>query len=211
MAYLKKHNYRVISLSDLVSCLETKTDLPKKAVVLTFDDGYQDNYFNVWPILKKYNFAATIFLVPGLIGQEMNNAQKIPLKILDWPQIQEMHQSGLVDFQPHSLTHPRLDKISLEQVRKEIKESRKIIEERLNKTCSFFAYPFGKYNEEVKQIVKKEGFKAALSIKAGLVKEGDDVFELNRISVNSRISLVRFRAKLKGLILPKKWVKRIYG
>ena len=172
-------------------------------MVLTFDDGYQDNFINAFPILKKHNFPATIFLPTNLIGQQMN-LQNILLKILDWSEIKEMYQSGLIDFHPHSLNHPRLDRVDLKQAEQEIRQSKEIIEKELDKKCLFFAYPHGKYNQGVSRILKDLGFRAGLTIKAGLVKQGDNLFELKRISINSIISFVRFKAKVNGRIFLRK-------
>jgi len=163
--YLKDNNYNVISLAELVKILELNNDLPKKTIVLTFDDGFEDNYLNVWPVLKKYNFPATIFLATGLVGQEINNVQSIPLKALGWQEIQEMHQSGLIDFQPHTVSHQRFDRIDLKEIEQEIIDSKRMVEEKLNKKCYFFAYPRGWYNQEIIEILKKNEFKAARTVK----------------------------------------------
>ena len=197
MAYLKNKGFNVVSLSQLVEWVEKKQPIPQKTVVLTFDDGYQDNYFNAWPILKKYNFPATIFLAPNLIGQTTRSKQNISFKILDWAQIQEIHQSGLIDFQPHSLTHQRLNKITLPEAESEIKESKDIIEKRLNKKCYFFAYPGGHFNKAIIRILKENGFKAALTVNSGLVDKNSDLFELPRQSINSETNMVQFKGKLK--------------
>ena len=189
MQYLKDYNYNVIKLSDLINFLESNKELPKKTVVLTFDDGFEDNYSNVFPILKKHNFPATIFLITGLVNEEMNNSQNIPLKILNWEQIQEMHESGLIDFQPHTVSHQELNE-------KEIIDSKKEIEEKLNKKCKFFSYPRGVYNNEIIDILKNNGFRASRTVKKGKVNKGDDLFKLKRISINSTTSLIQFKANL---------------
>ncbi len=203
MDYLKKRNYQVISLTRLLDFLKQKKELPRKALVLTFDDGFYDNYLNVWPVLKKYNFPATIFISAGLVGKYMK-LEDTSLRLLSWQQIKRMHQSGIVDFQPHSFNHYRLDKLSSSQEEEEIEKSRSIIEQKLNKKCFFFAYPFGKYNINTIKILRKKGFKAGLTIKTGLVGKKDNLFELKRISINSLISFVRFKAKLSGWIFIRK-------
>jgi peptidoglycan/xylan/chitin deacetylase (PgdA/CDA1 family) len=195
MKYLKDKNYQVISLAKLVEILESKNPLPDKAIVITFDDGYQDNYTNAWPVLKKHNFPATIFLTTGLIGQEMTTSQG-SLPMLNWSQIEEMHHSGLIDFQPHTVSHQRFDRLKLSEIEQEIVDSQKMIEEKLNKKCYFFAYPKGWYNQEIIEILKKHGFKAARTLETGKTKKGDDLFKLKRISVNSTISFIQFKAKL---------------
>jgi len=196
IAYLKEHGYNVISLEKLVDCLNSGKKIPSKTVILTFDDGYQDNYNNVFPILKKYNFSATIFLATGLVGQEINNAQNIPLKMLNWSQIRRMHNSGLIGFQPHTVSHRKFNKITLDEIEKEIIDSKKIIEEKLNKKCAFFAYPRGLYGDEIIDILKNNEFKAARTVENGKVKRGDDLFKLKRISVNLATSFIQFKANL---------------
>lgn len=189
MDYLKNNGYRVIKFSDLVNVLEFEREIPKKTVVLTFDDGYGDNCINAFPILKKYNFPATIFLITGLIGDKINNAQNITLKALNWEQIKEMHNSGLIDFEPHTVNHEKITE-------KEIIDSKKEIEEKLNKKCYFFAYPKGKYDNNAMKILKENGFKAARTVKKGKVKKGDNLFKLKTISVNSTTSFRQFKSNL---------------
>jgi len=197
MAYLKKRNYQALKLSELIDFLESKTRIPKKAFVLTFDDGYEDNYFNAWPIFKKYNFPATIFLAAGLAGGKINNVSNIPLKALNWQEIEEMHWSGLIDFEPHTVSHQRFERLNLNQIEQEIIISKKMIEERLNKKCHFFAYPRGWYNEKIIGILKKQGFRAARTTETGKINKGDNPFKLKRISVNSTMSFIQFRAMIQ--------------
>lgn len=183
MAYLKNGNFNVISLARLIDLLAAQKEIPDKTVILTFDDGYEDNYLHVFPLLKKYNFPATIFLSTGLIGGERGSkSQDIVLKILNWPQIEEMHQSGLIDFQPHTISHPKLAKILPAAATKEIIESKKIIEERLNKQCRIFSYPYGNYDQSIIEILKGNGFIAAVTVKPGLIRVEDrnNLFELKR-------------------------------
>lgn len=197
MAYLKNKRFNVVPLSRLVEWVETKQPIPRRTVVLTFDDGYEDNYFNAWPILKRYNFPATIFLVSGSIGQTLYSKQNIPFRILDWSQIQKMHQSGLIDFQPHSLTHQKLSQIDLEQAKDEIKKSKDIIEKQLNKDCRLFAYPKEDFNEGIIRILKENNFRSALTINNGLVDENSDLFKLLRKSINAETNMIQFKGKLK--------------
>jgi peptidoglycan/xylan/chitin deacetylase (PgdA/CDA1 family) len=181
MAYLKNNNFNVISLADLVNLLLCGQEISPKTVVLTLDDGYEDNYFNVFPILRKYNFPATIFLNAGLIGNYyFSRSTNSKFKMLTWLQIRDMHRSGLVDFQPHGITHLKLAEISIEKAKKEIVGSKKIIEEKLGKKCRFFAYPYGSYNREVVEILKRNNFRAAVTVDPGFVWLHDRLFELRR-------------------------------
>jgi len=196
MKYLKDNNYNVISLTELIKTLESDQKIPEKTVVLTFDDGFEDNYINVFPLLKKYNFPVTIFLVTGLVGQKINNAQNIPLKMLNWTQIKEMHNSGLIDFQPHTVSHRKFEKMGLKEIEEEIINSKKMIENELGKKCEIFAYPRGYYDIKIIKILKENEFIASRALEKGKVNQGDDPFKLRRISVNSTTSFIQFKANL---------------
>ncbi len=197
MKYLKDKNYNVISLSDLVHTLSIKKDIIKKTVVLTFDDGFLSHYKNVFPILQKYNYHATFFVSTGCLGSQMDNCENKPQPTLDWPELLKMNKSSLIDIEPHGVTHNELDNLNNKQVKKEANQSKKEIEERLNKKCDFFAYPRGKYNEKIIQILKEQGFKAAVIIEEGLINLGDDLFRLRRNTVDSSCSNnIQFFARL---------------
>ncbi len=153
-------------------------------MVLTFDDGHKNNYSESLPILKKYNFPATIFLSTGFVGDYyFSKSQNIKFKMLTWHKIKEMHDSGLIDFEPHGVNHLKLGKIPLEEAEQEITESKKTIEEKLGKECRFFAFPHGSYNKEVIEILKRNGFLAGLTVEEKFVKPDADLMEIPRIFV----------------------------
>lgn len=186
MNYLCKENFNVIGLAQLFDYLKNKREIPAKTVVLTFDDGYEDNYSNAFPVLKKYNFPATIFLTKG----------DTQLKMLNREQIKEMHDSGLIDFEPHTINHPKLSKTDLKEAEKEILESKKIIEKELNKKCRFFAYPYGDYNEKIIDIVKNN-FELALTVEKGKVDLSGKLFEIKRNSIDSAVAFNQFKYIVK--------------
>ncbi len=187
MEYLKEKDYNIISLKKFIELREEEKVIYPKTIVITFDDGFEDNYYNVFPILKKYNFPVTIFLSTGGIRN---------FKIMNWEQVEEMDKSNLVDFQPHTVNHPKLAEISIEEAKKEILDSKKIIEEKLNKECKFFAYPSGSYNKEIINILKENGFKAGLTVKEGLNCSKRPVFELKRNFIYLYCGKDEFKGKL---------------
>ncbi len=212
MDYLKEKKYNVISLARLIECIKSK-NIPLKTVVLTFDDGYEDNYFNVFPILKKYNFPATFFLITGNMGRKNVSvvSGNIYPQILNWRQAQEMHSSGLIDFEPHTVSHPKLRKISLREAEREILDSRKTIEENLNKKCSFFAYPYGEHNHEIEDILERNGFLGAATVNQGLVGPKDNLLRLKRNSIDYSVDFIQFKAKLNLSIDIFKFIFRNSG
>lgn len=184
MRYLSQR-YNPISLETLAQHIHNGTPLPSKAVTVTIDDGYQDNYENAYPILKKYNIPATIFLISSLIGTEgipeWDKGYYTDKKTLmmSWEQVRQMSDDG-ISFGSHTLTHPFLTRITHEQAQKEIFQSRDIIEQQIGKPVNTFAYPTGDFNSEVKEIVKEAGYSCAVTTVPGKNGMHNDIHALNR-------------------------------
>ena len=196
MAYLKDNGYTAITLDELFDFLEYRNQLPKKAVVLTFDDGWQGVYTIAFPILKKYNFPATLFLYTNLVNGNR--------KTLNWAQVAELDREG-VDIQCHTKTHRNLneieDKESLENyvmdVENEITESARIIREKLNKEVKYFAYPYGDTNNLVIAFLKQKGYRGAFTVKRDANPFFMDHFTLNRSMIYGDYDLQDFKKNLK--------------
>lgn len=176
MAYLKDHRYRVLSFNELVELTQNNEPLPRKSVVITFDDAYENNYTHAFKILKKYGYPAIIFTPSDLIGQEGH---------LSWTQIKEMAQNGIA-FGSHTRHHAYLPDLSAEKQRDEIAESKRILEEGLGVAVDYFAYPIGGFSEPIKQIVKEAGYKGAAATNRGYDRFNKDVFELNRVRFSDK-------------------------
>jgi peptidoglycan/xylan/chitin deacetylase (PgdA/CDA1 family) len=190
MAYLHEFNFNVVSLATLEQYLEQGI-IPPKTVILTFDDGYEDNFYSAWPILRKYNFPAAIFLTTGLTA----GADKItPLNLA---QMKKMAASGLVDFEPHTVNHPKLTKIDLAEAEKEIALSRDFINRQFKKKSVFFAYPYGSYNDQIIGLLKKLDFRLGFTIEKGVIKTTDNRLLLKRNSVDSAVTMIQFKALVK--------------
>jgi hypothetical protein len=131
MTYLHEHGYTPVSLATFISLMEGdgSATAPEKPVLLTFDDGYIDNYEEAMPLLAKYSFPATLFISPGMTDQD---------GYLNWEQIKKLHEAGW-DIQPHGMTHPHLPKLSADQQAYEILEARKQIEEQLGSKVSLLS------------------------------------------------------------------------
>ncbi|MDO8495004.1 MAG: polysaccharide deacetylase family protein, partial [bacterium] len=198
MAYLAKHHFNVISISDLVGKLQRKEKIPAKTVVITIDDGYEDNYTHAFPILKKYKLPAGIFVATDLIGQFTTARKGTTMNKLGWSQMEEMLNSGLIEVFPHSHTHPKLDQLTPEFAEKEVKVSRHTLENQLGKSLPIFAYPYGRYNREVIEILRNQGFEAAFTVKTGRVHPGDNLFLLKRNSIDSKVSFAMFRGIVRS-------------
>lgn len=197
MKYLDDNGYEVIKLSQLVNILKRNWSIPSKTVALTFDDGYRDNYLNAFPLLKKYNFPAAIFLTSSLIGKSSVGRKGTHLQMLSWPEIREMAASGLIDFYPHGQSHKKMTFLAEDEAESEISQSKKILESNLAGDLNVFAYPFGDYNQRVIEAAKKCGMEAAFTIETGRTKAGDDLFELKRNSIDSKVTFAMFKGIVK--------------
>jgi peptidoglycan/xylan/chitin deacetylase (PgdA/CDA1 family) len=186
MEYLAEQCYSPLTLSDFILLLEKKKSPPAKPVLLTFDDGYIDNYEQAMPILKRHGFPATIFISPGTIGQENK---------VNWKQIKEMQEAGW-DIQPHGMTHPHLPELTAAEQKEEITQSRRQIEQQLGTNADIFCYPYGEFNKQTLTILKEEGFRYAFTIRQGRTTSSQDPFHLKRIYVNSEDSLLQWSKKL---------------
>lgn len=160
-------------------------------VVLTFDDGYQDNYTNVFPLLKKYRMTARIFVATSFIGGSRILRSGHVLPMLSWDQIKEMRASGLVEFFSHTHTHPKLTELSPEEAEQEIRKSREII------LGDFFAYPYGYYNPAIVNMVRNLGFLGAYTVKSGMVTAKTDPLLIPRNSIDSNVTFSMFKAIIK--------------
>lgn len=183
MKYLKASGYTPITFRDI----ELPSELRKisKPIVITLDDGYEDNYTNAYPILKKYNFKATIFLVSDFIGKA---------HFLTVPEIKGM--MDLIDFEDHTKTHAHLTKLTPDNVNKEFTESVSAIEAITNKKVIAASYPFGNHNLNVVNIAKKY-FKYAVTVDFGLFhnRPGSDL-EIHRIAVLASTGIDKYKKLL---------------
>ena len=193
MNWFYKNNWKSFTISELV-----KLDkIPEKSFVVTFDDGYEDNYLKAFSILKKYSFKATIYLVPN---QKTNHWEEkntsVLSNLLNEKQILEMQNSGLIEFGSHTLSHVNLSTINDEQLLNELKKSKEEVEKITNKECEAFAYPYGKFDDKIVQAVKNVGYKNATVVKRGLFEQNDDVFTIKRVGILGTESFVDFLLKV---------------
>jgi len=203
LQYVKKHNYETITFRDIKD--GKVTDFTNK-VILTFDDGYEDNYTLLFPLLKEFNYKAVIFLVTQLNYNKWGVDEGEPnRKLLNQDEIIEMDRYG-IEFGGHSRLHPDLHKVSTEQKMDEIKGSKLDIENLLQKTVISFAYPFGAISEEIKQITKDAGYTFGIATKSGPIDFHDDLFQIRRIEIASRTPHWVFKLKVSGYYLTRKYI-----
>ena len=170
LAHLKRTGgSTTITFADAKAIEEGTRIIPKRPVILTFDDGYEDNYTHAFPLLKKYSFSAVIFLIgnPAIRTNAWDATNGEPeARLMSDAQIKEMAAYG-IEFGAHSLNHKKLTEIPLSNAKHEIEQSKFAIEKRLGSPIISFAYPYGKLNEELKGIVKGAGFHFGIASYSG--------------------------------------------
>ena len=202
LIWLKEKGFKSFTLSELVK-LE---NIPEKSIVLTFDDGYEDNFTNAFPLLKKYNFKATIYIVLNrfennwAMDKDLNQASSElnSEKMLSNEQIKEMLDSGLIEIASHTLDHVNLPKLTKEEEKKHIIESKKQIENVFDIKCNSFAYPFGFFDEDSVKIVNEANYtNATTTVNSVFDKNKYTNFEIPRIMISGRQGLFSFILKIK--------------
>ncbi len=175
MKYLHDNGYHTINPDELYDALAGNGQLPENPVLITFDDGYEDNYTNAYPILKKYGFKATIFVVTGFLDRHKKG-------YLSWDQAREMNKNG-INIESHTVNHKSMTDLTDDELRSELVDSKKKAENELGHEVSYVAYPTGTYNLHIAQMVKEAGYKAAFTIKYGNVDKASNIFALERVPI----------------------------
>lgn len=170
----------------------------EKNFVITFDDGFYDNYLYGFDIFKKFNLKPIIFLIAGFIGSNKiwpryKNFEKD--RFLKWEEVEEMLKEG-VEFGSHTLTHPDLTKIPEEKIREEIINSKKLIEDKTGREILYFCYPFGRFNQKVIEIVKEAGYKGAVITPSKDLKIKNSDFTMIRIGIYGHNNFLVYRIKI---------------
>jgi peptidoglycan/xylan/chitin deacetylase (PgdA/CDA1 family) len=188
LRYLVRSGYQPITLHDLIYHLTLSAPLPEKPIILTFDDGYEDNYTNAYPLLKKYGFVGTFFIVTEPVDKERAG-------YMSWTQIEIMSTHGM-EIGAHSYTHPDLRSKSVDYIIWQAVGSKEAIEGRLQQPVRFFSYPSGRYDEQVVNVLHSANFWGAVTIETGTYQSSRQPFELRRIRVRGGDTLSTFALKL---------------
>ncbi len=180
-----------------------------RELVVTFDDGYDDFYSDVYPLIAQYGLKPLVFLAAGRIGDWNRwdygkNLRK--RRLLNAEQIRELQRHG-VQFGSHSLTHPSLPDLSARDLRREVQDSKHRLEDLLGEAVNTFAYPFGEANRRVRAAVIEAGYKMAFTTAEGL-NTWQDPYAMMRIDINERMAPWTYRWRLKFGVSPRQRLKR---
>lgn len=186
MDYLKDNNFTTINFDELYSYFLDDSSLPNKPVILTFDDGYEDNYQNAYPILKEHGFKATVFMITSEIDKN---------KFMNVSQIKELDKNN-IRIESHTVSHPRLNTLSIDEQINELKNSRDSLQKVLGREVKYIAYPYGEYNEDTLAALDKVGYNMAVTTFYGKAKKMDGFYNLHRFPINSKDQFTHFEKVL---------------
>ena len=184
LRYLVERGYQPITLTDLAMHLQVGRALPAKPVVLTFDDGFEDQYTNAYPLLKKYGFVGTFFVITRFADEERPEH-------MSWSEIELLHANGM-EIGSHSYTHPSLWGKSYDYLVWQVLGSREAIETRTQESVRFFSYPSGQYDQLTIDVLKSAGYWGAVTVEAGSLQSAEAPFEMKRIRVRGTYDLNDF-------------------
>ncbi|MBC6309567.1 polysaccharide deacetylase family protein [Listeria sp. FSL L7-1582] len=179
MKWLSDNGYYTLTLAELAPLLEIGKNVPDKPVVITFDDGYQDNYTNAYPILKKYGLKATIFVITDKIAKN-NHFDEAALK--------EMSAYG-IEMESHTVHHYELNRLSYEAQLKELQYSKAFLERFTGKKVNSICYPVGRYNEDTVRAAEATGYTMGFTTEVGKANKKDGMYTLPRVRMVPGMSM----------------------
>jgi len=194
MEYLREAKFNVISLDRLREGLLGRNPLPQRAVVITFDDGYENNFVNAYPILQRYGYPATFFITTGRIGW----VGPTDNRHMHADQLRELDAAGMT-IGSHTVSHEWLAKIPPEDANYELQDSKVVLEALLAKPVRWVCYPSGSFNRDIVQMAQKLGYVGGCSVIRDNQVKASQLFYLPRVMVMRDTSPMRFRYYFSGL------------
>jgi len=207
MVYLARSGFTTISIDDLMGALCKGQEINNRAVVLTFDDGWLDNYLYAIPVLKRLKFHASFFIVTGRIDASSNGRVKlfsaIPLHeaakaciqsgesarvVLDWDLIREIEEDGLFRVYSHTVSHRRCAELSSIELLNELVESKLRIESELGRACPYLCWPYGSYTDDTIKAAQESGYAGLFTTDNGFCGPASDPLRIKRIEVENSVA-----------------------
>ena len=183
MESLAAGGFRVVALETIVDDLAAGRAPAPQTVALTFDDGFANFYTEAFPVLAAHGFGATVFLVTDYCGGHNDWGDRLPRlarsPLLAWREIKELARCG-IEFGSHTRTHPDLTRVPRARAESELVESKRLIEDAVGREVKTFAYPYGRFDDEVKEQARRR-FRAAVSTELGKATPASDLFALERL------------------------------
>ncbi|MBI3619180.1 polysaccharide deacetylase family protein [Candidatus Peregrinibacteria bacterium] len=179
LQWIVAHGYRTIDLHTYLALRSRAINEPKKSIILTFDDGYADAFQNVFPLLQKYHQKAVFYIVSGFLGKP---------GYMTMDQVKTLHDAGMT-IAGHTVSHVDLRFLSAKELRHQLEESKKTLEALIDAPVDHFAYPAGRYNSRVIEMVQALGYKTAVTTHHGVARARDPLLQLPRVRMTKRTNL----------------------
>lgn len=179
MKYLNWRGYKTIPLDELVDRIRNRKVIPKKTFAITFDDGYKNNLVDAKPVLDKYSYSATVFVIVNEIGKTLAHERASPETRMSVSELSEISKTWILGS--HTMSHRNLSTLKYPEIKKELLESKLAIRKISGIKVNLFCYPMGRFNADIKALVKKTGYTGACSTGSGLINDKTDLYELPRI------------------------------
>jgi peptidoglycan/xylan/chitin deacetylase (PgdA/CDA1 family) len=199
VAFLVEHGFTGMTFSDLAEAFESGKRLPERPVVLTFDDGYADFASDAWPVLRRHDFPATVFVTTGWMADAAgpDDPGASLDKMLTRAQVRALATSG-IEIGAHSHSHPELDQIPDAMLRRELGDSRALLEDYIGASVRALAYPFGYSTPRVRLAARAAGYRRAASVRNVRASSSDNLFMLPRLTIRRSTNSTVFAAIMAG-------------
>jgi peptidoglycan/xylan/chitin deacetylase (PgdA/CDA1 family) len=198
MDHLASSGYRVLDIIQIADLLDSG-EIPQRTVGLNFDDGYRDVAENALPVLAEYGFRATVFIATGVTDGRASFAwYKHQPVLLGWSEIAELDRGGTLQFEAHTVNHPNLLAVDDRRAEVEIEVAKLELGVRLRRPVTALSYPAGLFGARERRLAARAGYRVAVSCEPGVNLPETDRFALRRRQIDSRDTLLDFRAKVGG-------------
>jgi peptidoglycan/xylan/chitin deacetylase (PgdA/CDA1 family) len=208
--FLADAGYRTLSLDELLDLVAGKGAVADRAVVITFDDGWLDNYLFAYPALLKYCFTAAAFLVTGRVSAAKGAglAAEVPCHaeakrlisegeagrvVMNWELVRRLQREGVMEFYSHTVTHRRCTTLDAAELADELRLSKAVLETELGRGCPYLCWPYGDCNATTEQAAVAAGYSAIFTTVDGFTSPGADPFRLKRIEVQNSVAWLQQR------------------
>jgi len=193
--YFKTHNYKVVPIEKIIQKNQKQEQIPSNWIALTIDDSFKSFYDNGLPIFKKYNYPFSLYVYVKATSKHYGD-------FMNWDEIKEVSKYGTIGL--HSYSHPRLLNLTDQEIIKDTKKGIKIFKKNMGYSPKIYAYPYGEYDNRIKNILKTFKFNAILNQSVGTVSKTSDIFDIHRIAL---VGDVNIKHKLRYKTLDVKWIK----
>jgi len=212
LRFLAEAGYRTLTLGELLAFVKGDAVTAARAVVITFDDGWLDNYLFAYPALLQYRFTAASFLVTGRTAaarvtslpdrvpchdeaKRLVTAGEAGRVVMDWDIVRKMQEEGLMEFYSHTVTHRRCSGLDRAELAAELQLSKAALEAETGRSCPYLCWPYGDYNDAAQEAALAAGYTAAFTTVDGFTLPGSDPAKIRRIEVKNSVEWLQNRLR----------------